>query len=99
MMINQSDISDELAEKTGMSKTACKAYTDMVFDSILKHLEDGDEVKIKLFGKFKMEISAPRTGRNIHTGELVNIDAKQKIKFTMSRALLQQYNSNVEKGD
>lgn len=92
--INSSDISVEMAEEYGLSKAAAKTYTDFIFNSILKHLEENDEVNIKMFGKFKMNITAPRNGRNIHTGETTKIPARYKIKYEMSRALTKHYNQN-----
>jgi len=90
--INISDISLELADEMGISKAASKTYTDIIFEKILKHLEDGDSVNVKMFGKFEMNMSAPRVGRNINSGEMVKIPSKHKIKFTMSRALSRKYN-------
>lgn len=93
MGVNSSDIALELAEETGLSKSASKIYTDLVFKSILNHLEQGESVNIKMFGKFDMSITPPRVGRNVVTGETVQIPAKQKVKFTMSRGLSAKYNS------
>lgn len=90
--INGSNISAELAEAMGISKSAAKAYTDFIFESIKKHVENNDDVNITKFGKFKLSITAPRKGRNIHTGENVKIPAKNKITFEMSRLLSQTYN-------
>lgn len=92
--INSSDISNELADVMGISKSAAKAYTDFIFDNILKHIENNDEVNIMKFGKFKLKITAPRTGRNICNKTNVTIPAKTKIAFEMSRSLAQVYNSD-----
>lgn len=89
--INISDIGAELAEATGLSKAAAKAYADMLFDKLKEHLENGDEVNVKNFGKFEMVITAPKSGRNISTKELMSIDARRRIKFTMSRKLSDRY--------
>lgn len=96
MAVNSSDIAVELAEETGISKNMSKVYTERLFDIILKHLEENEEVNIKNFGKFEFGISAPRVGRNVHTGETIQIPAKHKIKFTMSRTLAEQYKSGKE---
>ena len=89
--INSSDIAIELADAMGLSKSSAKAYSDFVFGTIKSHIEKGDEVSISNFGRFKMKVTAPRTGRNIHTGESVNIPARHKISFEMSRALKKAY--------
>ena len=92
--INSSDISIELADTMGLSKAMAKEYTDFIFDTIKKHIENGDEVNISSFGKFKMQITAPRKGRNMHTNEIIDIPAKHKLVFEMSRLLQQKYNSS-----
>lgn len=94
--INSSDISASLAEQMGISKSAAKAYTDFIFEEIKKCVEAGDVVNIKMFGTFKIEATAPRKGRNIRTGDAVEIPSKYKIKFDMSRALDGAYNADSE---
>lgn len=91
--INNSDLYEALADQMGLSKTAAKAYTDFIFDKIRGSVENGDEVIIKRFGKFALGVSAPHPGRNIHTGERMIVPARTTIRFTMSRALQDQYNS------
>lgn len=90
--LNGSDIAAALSEESGISKAAANTYVKFVFDHIRQHVEDGDEIHIQSFGNFKMNVTPPRTGRNIHTRETVKIPAKNKIKFTMSRTLDQLYN-------
>ena len=92
MAIQSSDIAKELQEKMGISANASKAYVDFVFESIKKHLEENETVNICMFGKFEPVIPAPKNGRSIHTKQPTIIPAKHKIKFTMSRKLLEQYN-------
>lgn len=92
--INGSDIANELAASKGLSKTIAKEYADFIFAAIKSHVENGDEVNISSFGKFKMHVTAPRKGRNIHTQERIDIPAKHKLVFEMSRLLQQKYNSS-----
>jgi len=92
--INSSDISQELAEQMGISKSMAKVYVDFIFDKIKEHAEAGDIVNIKMFGKFKMDITAPRKGYNINAKEKTDIAPKHKLKFEMSRTLNEQYNTD-----
>lgn len=85
--LNSSDIAAELAERMGISKTAAKTYTNFIFESILSHVENGDEVSISRFGRFRMAVTAPRNGTNVHTHEAQVIPAKTRLKFEMSRWL------------
>lgn len=96
--INSSDIAAKLADEMGLSRAAAKAYTDLIFKTVRESVERGDEVNISNFGKFKMKITAPRKGRNVHTGKTVDIAAKNKIVFDMSRKLMEIYNENAKEG-
>lgn len=93
--LNSSDIAEELAARMGISKTAAKTYTSFIFESILDHAEKGDEVSISRFGRFRMVVTAPRNGTNVHTREVQVIPAKTRLKFEMSRWLKGIY----DKGD
>lgn len=94
--INSSDIAAELATAMGLSKSAAKSYMDYIFGQIRTHAEAGDEVNIKMFGKFRMNVTAPRGGRNIKTKELMRTGAKHRLNFEMSRTLFQAYNGGAE---
>ena len=87
------DIADELAASAGLSKRAAKAYTDFVFKSITAHLADGDSVMIASFGKFDTAVYAARKARNVRTTTTIQVPAKHRIKFEMSRTLLDAFNS------
>ena len=92
MAIQSSDIAKDLQQHLGISANTSKACVDYVFERIRTYLENNEDVNICRFGKFEAIITAPKTGRNIRTGEIVNIAAKRKIKFTMSRKLSEKYN-------
>lgn len=89
--LNSSDIAAELADRMGISKTAAKAYTDFIFEDILAHCEKGDEVSVLKFGRFRIAVTAPRNGMNVHTGRKGLISAKTRLKFEMSRWLKDKY--------
>lgn len=90
--IHINDIADNLADEMGLSRSAAKTYTEFVFKRLREYVENGDEVNISMFGKFKMTITAPRKGLNVRTKERIDISAKHKITFEMSRKLQQIYN-------
>ncbi len=97
--VNTSDIINELSNEMGISFQSAKAYTEFVFDAILKHVEKGEDVNIKGFGKFRMKVTAPRVCMNTYTGAKVNVPARNRLQFEMSRALLAAYNAGEKGGD
>lgn len=98
--INGSDIVTELAQNAGIPKAAAKAYMDTIFELIKTHVENGDTVNVSMFGKFAMKVTAPRKGRDMRTKQIIDIPAKHKLTFEMSRLLQKSYNeSSVENID
>ena len=63
------DIAGELAASAGISRKLAKIYAQYIFEDIVRHLANGDEVVISSFGKFETAVYAARSGRNIRTGE------------------------------
>lgn len=68
------------------NKDAKEAVVRM-FALIAENMQDGNEVNIPSFGKFKLRDTPAREGRNPMTGETIKIPAKKAIKFTPSKPL------------
>ena len=90
--IKMDDIADELAKAAGISRRMAGDYVRFVFQSVTDHLACGDEVMIASFGKFETAVYAARKARNVRTGDTIKVPAKHRIKFEMSRALLDEFN-------
>ena len=90
---NSSDLYEALASEMGLSVTAAKSYTDFIFDEILRRVAAGDEVLVKKFGKFFLAVTPPHKGRNLNTGEAVQISSRSTMKFSVSERLVQAWNS------
>ena len=52
------------------------------FDIISSELKNGNQVKIKGLGTFKVQAVKPRESVNVNTGERVLIEGHDKISFT-----------------
>ncbi|MDH5823773.1 HU family DNA-binding protein [Luteimonas sp. RD2P54] len=85
--MKKSDLTDNVAEKCGLSKADATAAVDTVFDSIAKALGQGDSVAIAGFGSFEVRERAARTGRNPRTGEEIQIPAAKNPAFKAGKAL------------
>lgn len=64
-------------------RAVARSLLDVVRDGLLR---DG-EVRIHGFGTFRLQRSAPRTGRNPRTGEPVEIPARNRVLFRPAKAL------------
>jgi DNA-binding protein HU-beta len=70
----------------GSKKEAAHAV-EIVFDSIVRNIQKGEDVTINDFGKFKKVDRKARKGRNPFTGETIQIKASKKVRFLPAKAL------------
>jgi len=56
-----------------------------VFKAVVEAAQQGDEVSIPGFGKFKVASREARQGRNPATGETIQIAASKKLNFTPAK--------------
>ena len=85
--MNKSDISDRMADRMGLGKTAARDAVDSVFEAIGEALANGEEVRIAGFGTFGARSRAARTGRNPQTGEVLSIPASTAPVFKPGKGL------------
>jgi len=65
---------------------------NLVFDEIIKALTKGKNVEIRGFGSFKIRQLKSKIGRNPNNGSKVEIPAKQKVHWKMSKELFHKLN-------
>ena len=84
--MNKKELIDVVYEKTGLTKIASKEAIDVVFDSIIKALCNGEEVRLAGFGTLVTSERGQRKVRNPQTGEEMTVEAKKVIKFRPAKA-------------
>ena len=85
--IKKTDIIEQLAEQTGLSKKDSKAAVEAMLDYMAKNLKKGNIIDIAGFAKLEVKKRPAREGRNPATGEKIKIKASKKLKFTAKKAL------------
>ena len=86
----QSEFLDNIVGFCGLRKRSeAKVLVEDLSSLITDSLKKG--YKLPLFGLGKMYVrkSKPRTGRNPATGEIIQIPAKKRIRFTAAKSLKQ----------
>ena len=85
--MNKAELIAAMSEKAEISKKdaekALKAFTDIVTEELKK----GEKVQVVGFGTFEVLERAAREGRNLHTGEPIQIPACKAPKFKAGKAL------------
>ncbi|WP_243349298.1 HU family DNA-binding protein [Parabacteroides sp. FAFU027] len=76
------DLSDQLADASDISKKESVAFTKALFDIIEENLIKDKIVKLKSFGTFKLIWVESRRIANVNTGEIQEIPGHFKTTFT-----------------
>lgn len=75
------------AEKTGMSKKDAQDNLEALWELLTDLMRKGSKVNVTGFGIFKVADRKAREGRNPRTGEVIQIPASKKVRFTPSKVL------------
>lgn len=71
-----------ISERDSVSQAEATIWIDRVMDSMRENLETGEKIVLRGFGTFEVVETAPRSGRNLRTGERVSIPSKNRVKFS-----------------
>lgn len=85
--ITLTNIAEELALKSGLSKDAADNFMRAIVDTIEKGLHDDNIVKIKGLGTFKLMEVSDRGSIDVNTGERITIKGYTKVTFTPDSAM------------
>jgi DNA-binding protein HU-beta len=86
-----------VAQETGFGKGDAEKSVRGVFDTVRKTLAKGEEIKIAGFGQFEVTKRGPRKGRNLRTGEALEIPAMQVVRFQAGKQLKDAINTTKPK--
>jgi DNA-binding protein HU-beta len=87
VVVNKSDVIQDVAGAAGVSRQDVEKVVDAFFDTVRAAVGKGDRVAWPSFGSFSASERQARTGRNPRTGEAVAIPASRAVKFSASTAL------------
>ncbi len=91
--MNKAELTDKLAERTGLAVSKARECIDAIFDSdpavglIAAELLAGGKVAISGFGTFEARARKARAGRNPHTGEVLDLPAMRAPAFKAGKPL------------
>jgi DNA-binding protein HU-beta len=89
--MNKSELVQNLANKTKLSRADAQRAVDAMFDTndgiISKALKKGERIQITGFGTFETRKRKARTGRNPRTGKEIKIAATTSPSFRAGKGL------------
>lgn len=85
-----------MAQASGKSKKLCEDFLREFFKLTVEALADGEALKIKGFGTFKISEVEGRTGVNVATGQPQEIAPYKKVVFTPAKELASAINAPFE---
>lgn len=86
-MVYKDHIVAHAAKTVGITKKEAEAVVNATLEAITNALSDGEKVQLTGFGTFEVKRRNARIGRNPHTGEAINIPAKNVPNFKPGKAL------------
>lgn len=87
MALTRKDIVEQIHAKTGFPKQVLAEMITAIFDAMKKDILAGNNVKVANFGAFRLRKKRPRPGRNMRTGEPVEISPRTVVSFKASKHL------------
>lgn len=90
MPLTQTQLADEVAQRTGMSRTEAKNVLAALDEVVLEQIADAEKVKIGSIVQLEVRVrpaTNARPGRNPATGEEITISAKPASVTVKARPL------------
>ena len=85
--LNKLEIIQELKERTDLTKQEAADVVEIVFDSLIDALANGDRVEIRGLCSFHVKEYKSYTGRNPKTEERVQVSGKKLSFFKAGKEL------------
>lgn len=79
--MTKADLVAEIAQRTGIEKTATVVVVDEFKNVIKEHMAAGENIYLRGFGTFEVIERKEKTGQNIKKGETIIIPAHKIPKF------------------
>jgi DNA-binding protein HU-beta len=80
-MVGKSELTSQVAQKTGMPKSQAAKAVNAVVDAISEALAKKEGVSLTGFGSWRVTETKARQGRNPRTGQAINIPAGSRVSF------------------
>ncbi len=79
--MNKAELIDAMAAASGLSKADSKKALDAFVGATTSALKKGNKISLVGFGSFDISKRKARSGRNPKTGAVIQIKAKNSVRF------------------
>ncbi|MDQ3180377.1 MAG: integration host factor subunit beta [Acidobacteriota bacterium] len=90
--MTKADLVEKVANEAEMTKKDAEQLVEIIFNSIIGTLNNGEKIELRGFGSFRVRHRNARKGRNPKTGTAVNIPAKRVAYFKPGKDLKELIN-------
>jgi integration host factor subunit beta len=90
--MTKADLVEKVATEAEMTKKDAEQLVEIIFESIVSTLNNGEKIELRGFGSFRVRHRNARKGRNPKTGAAVNIPAKRVAYFKPGKDLKELIN-------
>lgn len=85
-----------LSAQTGETKKQCEVFLKQLFATIIDSLVEGEIVKIKDLGTFRLIEVGSRKSVNVNTGMDIEIPGHRRVSFVAAKSLAEKINAPFE---
>src|SRR5882762_10251324 len=93
--MTKADLVNDVANAAELTKKDAERLVEIVFESIIDSLNQGEKIELRGFGSFRVRERGARRGRNPKTGDPVSIPAKRVPYFKAGKELKELINENT----
>lgn len=91
--ITKKDLVEKISDKTGLTQVDTKIVVESFLDAVSRALQEGNNIEIRGFGRFKIKQKNARLARNPRTGEQIHVEKGFKPIFEASNELRTKVNT------
>ena len=96
--MTKAELVEDVARAAELTKKDAERLVEIVFESIIDTLNQGEKIELRGFGSFRVRERGARRGRNPKTGDPVDIPAKRVPYFKPGKELKELINEDAPAG-
>lgn len=93
--MTKAELVEDVARAAELTKKDAERLVEIVFESIIETLNQGEKIELRGFGSFRVRSRGARRGRNPKTGDPVDIPAKRVPYFKPGKEMKELINEEA----